>query len=119
MVNITADEYESGLYGDYAVKLTHQDSKNLRMGTLLALATLHMPMVHGVQEGEPQYYLEGPVGQVCPMLQEDGQCGIYEKRPLTCRMYSCVDDARITQEMRDGTVDIETAIMAWLGISAE
>ncbi len=114
MVNITPEEYESGLYGEYAVKLTHTESENLGNSRFMKMATMHMPNVHTIQEGHPQYYLEGPVGQPCPMLQEDGKCGIYDKRPITCRVYTCVGDPRITQGMRDGTEDVEEAIITWL-----
>jgi len=114
MVNITAEEYESGLYGDYAVKLTHKDAENLGDGRFARIATMRTPAVHDIVEGQPQYYLEGPVGRACPMLQEDGKCGIYEKRPITCRVYTCVGDKRITEEMRNGDIDIEEALMNWM-----
>jgi Fe-S-cluster containining protein len=114
MVNITPEEYSSGLYGEYAVKLTHQDAKNLGSGRFTQLATMRMPTIYTMKEGESQYFLEGPVGTPCPMLQEDGKCGIYEKRPITCRTYTCVGDDRITQDMRDGKVNIEESIMNWM-----
>jgi len=50
------------------------------------------------------YYDEG---LPCPFLNEGGACGIYEDRPLTCRMYLAVSDPsfcepeRLTQEASD------------------
>lgn len=42
------------------------------------------------------YVLDRPDGK-CAYL-EDGKCSVYDKRPLTCRAFSCVDLVlRITQ----------------------
>jgi len=34
-----------------------------------------------------QVTLVAPLGDRCPNLTEDGACGIYERRPLVCRIY--------------------------------
>lgn len=102
VVAITEDEYNSGLYGDYAVKLTQEQAKQVR-GKMLLPITVTVPTVYN--EEETQHFLEGRVGEPCPFLEGDGTntwCGIYEDRPLVCRAYTCVDDPRITQAMRDG-----------------
>ncbi len=48
----------------------------------------------------------------CPMLAEDGRCGIYDHRPRTCRVYDCrvfaaagiaADGAEITRRARRWT----------------
>jgi hypothetical protein len=48
----------------------------------------------------------------CPMLAEDGRCGIYDHRPRTCRVYDCrvfaaagidADGAEITRRSRRWT----------------
>jgi len=48
----------------------------------------------------------------CPMLAEDGRCGIYDHRPRTCRVYDCrvfaaagiaADRAEITRRARRWT----------------
>ena len=36
----------------------------------------------------------------CIYLDENSKCKIYEKRPLACREYSCLDDERIPREVR-------------------
>jgi Fe-S-cluster containining protein len=113
LVGISQQEYDSGLYGEYAVKLTYKDSEQFG-GTFARLAAMHAPSIWDISEENPHYYLEGPIGISCPFLQEDGKCGIYDKRPMTCRQYTCVGDERITQEMRDGTIDIEKATIEWL-----
>jgi len=111
LVNLTPDEYNSGLYGEYAVKLTVKDAKAIGMGRIALLATMHVISVHTIKD-EDHYYLEGPIGVSCPLLQ-NGRCSIYDQRPMTCRTYSCADDERITQGMRDGTADIELAMLTW------
>lgn len=99
VVAITKDEYESGLYDPYAIEL---DPKYMRQiqGNLLLSATATSPIHHVTDKTE--YYLEGAIGEPCPFLDSKNRCGIYEYRPITCRIYSCVDDPRITQKMRDG-----------------
>lgn len=103
VVSITKDEYESGIYGEYAVKLTQEQARQVR-GKVLLPITATVPTVYDETEDE-QHFLEGRIGEPCPFLEGDGTntwCGIYEDRPLVCRAYSCVDDPRITQAMRDG-----------------
>lgn len=99
VVAITKEEYESGAYEPYAVKLDPEYMKQLKGRSLLS-ATVLTP-VHGVTD-EVEYYLEGEIGQPCPFLGDNGRCTIYEYRPATCRVYTCVGDDRITQEIRDG-----------------
>lgn len=108
VVDISAEEYESDLYGDYAVKLTAQDAKAIGSGRFARLFTMRTPHLMSIKNGA-RYVLEGAIGTPCPFLTESG-CGIYDKRPATCRIYTCVGDKRITQEMRDGTVDIEDVL---------
>lgn len=101
LVELSKSEYESGLYEEYAVEITPEIEKQLHTQGL-ALTMLGSPVSCG--EGVSKYYLEGGIWDACPFLQEDNRCGIYENRPLTCRVYTCVGDKRITQEMRDGDV---------------
>ena len=103
IVPILKDEYESGIYGDYAVKLTKESLQALRSQRTLSFNLNPAP-------GEDvAYVLEGVVGEACPFLGADNKCTIYEYRPKTCREYTCVDDKRITQELRDGTAHPITA----------
>jgi Fe-S-cluster containining protein len=99
IVPILKEEYESGIYGDYAVKLTKE--------ALQALATQKSPAFRlNASPGQDEVYvLEGHIGEACPFLGADNKCTIYEYRPRTCRVYTCLEDERITQELRDGTVD--------------
>ena len=99
LVSLTPAEYESGVYGDYAIEITQEQVKQLQ-GRLLLPTTATMP-IHD-SNAKDQYYLEGRIGEACPFLQEDQSCGIYDDRPLVCRVYTCVGDDRITQKMRDG-----------------
>lgn len=101
LVEITQLEYESGAYEEFAVELTPNVAKQLRTKGLL-IPTLTAPQL---TDGDgAKYFLEGKLWEACPFLGEDNKCTIYDTRPLTCRMYSCVGDDRITQEMRDGDV---------------
>jgi Fe-S-cluster containining protein len=101
VVNITKDEYESGLYGDAAVELTPEMYKQLSSLYLLPVMAA-APRIND----KPSYFLEGKVGEPCPFLTADKRCGIYDIRPVTCRTYTCVGDARITEGMRQGTEEI-------------
>lgn len=101
VVPLTPEEYESGIYGDYAVKLLKKDFENIQ-GLEWALTVMTAGNIK-----KDAYLLEGRMGEPCPFLQEDNRCGIYEKRPVTCRAYSCVGDSRITQGMRDGTEPVK------------
>ncbi len=103
VVNIDELEYESGLYGDAAVKLTPEIYKQLR--SRLNLTQMVTAPRENVEKNT--YYLEGKIGQPCPFLTEDKKCGIYEIRPRTCRVYTCVGDPRITEGMRQGTEPID------------
>jgi Fe-S-cluster containining protein len=102
IVGITEMEYESGLYGDFAIKIDEDTLKQLR-GKVLLPTTMNGPNPFSKKD---QYVLEGMIGSPCPFLQEDGRCGVYDTRPITCRTYTCVVDDRITQGMRDGTEPI-------------
>jgi Fe-S-cluster containining protein len=102
VVNITKDEYESGLYGDAAVEFTPEIQAQLK-SPFLKVAMLGSP----VEYSKSAYYLDGKRGEPCPFLNEKNQCGIYDIRPVTCRMYTCVGDSRITPEMRDGTAKLD------------
>lgn len=113
LVPLLPAEYESGLYDEYAVKLTPDDVKNLRFGALGVLAVLNVPGLTTNTDSD-QYYLEGAFGQPCVFLDDNARCSIYDKRPLTCRAYTCVGDDRITEEMRQGTVDLREASLARL-----
>ncbi len=102
VVNIDEIEYESGVYGDTAIKLTPEMFQQLRSRFLMP-QMLTAPR----STGESAYYLEGKLGEPCPFLTEDKKCGIYEFRPKTCRVYTCVGDPRITEGMRQGTEPID------------
>lgn len=106
VVNITEDEYESGLYGESAIKLTKEIYQQLR-SRYLQVTMVGAPIYPGAQAA---YYLDGKIGEACPFLGADNRCGIYDIRPITCRSYSCLGDARITEGMRQGTeaIDITT-----------
>jgi Fe-S-cluster containining protein len=121
LVNITEEEYESGMYGEYAVKLTHEDALQLQ-NRLSGFALMAAPgLLAQMSSGsEPSFFLEGTVGMPCPFLEDGNRCGIYDSRPLTCRVYTCVGDSRITQEMRDGTVDLyDVAITGEIYVSRD
>lgn len=94
VVNITQLEYESGMYGDAAVKVT-EDMLDQLQGKWSTTPMMTAPRQAG-------YYLEGRIGEPCPFLRGN-KCSIYDIRPITCRAYSCVGDSRITEEMRNGT----------------
>lgn len=102
LVRLTEDEYESGLYGEYAVKFSPEMLKQLRSGNLAYIA-LNGPSPFSE---DTQYVLDGMMGEPCPFLDKNDNCSIYEHRPTVCRAYSCVGDDRVTQEMRDGTEPI-------------
>lgn len=99
VVEITEEEYESGNYGEYAIKMTPEISDQLQ-GKISSLYAMVVPQVL-VGLKKDKYFLEGPVGQACPFLNGN-RCGIYNTRPLTCRVYTCVGDDRITDEMKAG-----------------
>lgn len=98
VVNITKDEYESGFYGDAAIELTLEIQKQLN-NQFLQFSTLGVP----TNNSKTSYFLESKIGEPCPFLTTENQCGIYDIRPATCRVYTCVGDDRITPSMRDGT----------------
>lgn len=103
VVNIDEIEYESGVYGDAAIKLTPEMFQQLR-----SRFALPQMMTAPRQAGDkPAYYLEGKLGEPCPFLTDNKRCGIYDIRPRTCRMYTCVGDSRITEGMRQGTEPID------------
>lgn len=102
VVNIDELEYESGIYGDAAIKLTPEMYQQLR-GRFILAQMLTAPRV----SKKPGYYLEGKIGEPCPFLTQDNKCGIYDIRPKTCRVYTCVGDPRITEGMRQGIEPID------------
>ncbi len=98
IVPILKEEYESGIYGEFAVKIT--------ASALKALKTQHnLPFKWASEGNEDTYVLEGEVGMPCPFLGSDRRCTIYDSRPRTCRVYTCVGDSRVTDDMRSGKVD--------------
>lgn len=97
LVRITEEEYKSGLYDPYAVAFTDNVIQQLQSDFLLP-AMMAVPNL--LQTTGTQYYLEGAVNQPCPFLK-DNKCSIYEDRPYVCRTYTCVDDPRITDEIRN------------------
>ena len=97
-VNITEEEYKSGLYGDNAVQINQETYKQLQSRVLIVPLIGFPPPNSSVA-----HYLEGKVGEPCPFLTVENRCGIYDIRPSTCRSYSCVLDKRITESMRQGT----------------
>jgi Fe-S-cluster containining protein len=99
VVALVEQEYSSGLYDPYAVKLTPEILKQVQ-GRVLIPATVGTPI--DFESKDPQYWLEGRVGDPCPLLDSESKCTIYENRPLVCRTYTCVGDDRVTQDMRDG-----------------
>lgn len=103
VVNITEQEYESGLYGDAAVKITPEIAQQLH-SRFLAVAMLGAPVVTGT---DTAYYFEGKLGEACPFLDDHNRCRIYDIRPITCRSYGCVEDPRITDALREGTEEID------------
>lgn len=103
-VNITQLEYESGVYGDAAIKLTPEIYEQLK-SKFLTTAVIGAPLTQLTKTG---YYLEGKIGEPCPFLTADQKCGIYDIRPVTCRAYTCAEDPRITDGMRSGEEPINT-----------
>lgn len=91
-VTLTQEEYESGFYDPYAIKISAEAARQLRtIGYALQ-----------VDQESDVYMLEGNIGVPCPFLAKDGKCTIYAKRPTVCRTYTCADDPRIDQEVRSG-----------------
>lgn len=101
-VNISKQEYDSGLFGDNAVEITPEIVNQLGSSFLQA-ARVGMPM----QDAQNAYYLEGKIGERCPFLTDNNKCGIYATRPMTCRSYTCIGDDRITDDMRAGKVPLD------------
>lgn len=102
VVNLTELEYESGLYGDAAVKITPEIFDQLK-SRQLQVEMLTAPR----NTSNTQYLLEGKMGEPCPFLDQNNRCGIYATRPAVCRQYTCVGDPRITEAMRDGSAPID------------
>lgn len=101
VIHLTAEEYDSGFLGDHAVRVTPDIRKRLsRTGSTPIAAYTLLPENDSYEDDN--FMLEGLAGVPCPFLGDDNSCTIYEARPLVCRTYSCVDDARITDEMRAG-----------------
>lgn len=94
IVPLRKEEYESGLYDPYAVKLSYEASKQL-------VNFRPFKWIPSDEEGSDYYAIEGVPGEPCPFLGTNKRCTIYDWRPMTCREYTCVGDDRITQEMRD------------------
>lgn len=108
VVNISQIEYDSGVYGDAAVKLTPEIYEQLK-SRFVAPAVLGAPVTNTHKDS---YYLEGKIGEPCPFLTADQKCGIYDVRPVTCRAYTCAGDTRITDGMRSGEEPINTFTLA-------
>jgi Fe-S-cluster containining protein len=47
--------------------------------------------------GRPYYLRRGTDGYCCHLVKGTG-CGVYDNRPITCRTYSCAQDARIWKD---------------------
>lgn len=99
IVELSKEEYESGNFGEYAIKITADATKQFRSKLGMAYAAL-VPQL-SYRDGADRYLLEGVPGEPCPFL-EGNKCGIYDIRPYTCRAYTCVGDSRITNEMKEG-----------------
>lgn len=100
MVELTQDEYDSGLFADYAVKLTEEARNQLKFNVGTVILSLNaLPLL---LSRDDVYYLEGEAGQPCPYLDNKNRCTIYNDRPVVCRSYTCVGDSRITEQMRTG-----------------
>lgn len=97
LVRITEEEYKSGLYDPHVVAFDEAVVEQLQSEFLLP-AMASVPNL--LQTPGKQYYLEGAVDQPCPFLK-DNKCSIYEDRPYVCRTYTCVDDPRITEQLRN------------------
>lgn len=100
LVYLTEDEYKSGVFDDYAIKITPEIKEQLNNNTTLQ-TMVGVSQVIG-KLSTSNYYLEGAIGEPCPFLKK-GKCSIYEHRPQVCRVYSCVGDERITEDMRKHT----------------
>lgn len=98
IVSLTKEEYESGMYADQAIHIPEGIlNTDKTWGALV-----HYPHMGFLLDGREHFVLEGGIDQACPFLSDDNKCSIYHSRPLTCRMYSCIGDARITDDMRSG-----------------
>lgn len=103
VVDLLKDEYESGIYDPYVVKLTEEVSTQLNSTPILVSQFMDTLLAASVvRDGNTRYMLDAQVGEPCPFLTNDNKCGIYEDRPLICRSYTCVGDSRITDEHRSG-----------------
>lgn len=100
VVPLTKMEYESGIYGDNAAKITKQAANQLKGTFAYRWSLLQMGGLFN-QDKDVYYFLEGSIGMKCPYLGDRG-CTIYEDRPLTCRSYTCIGDSRITDDIRSG-----------------
>lgn len=100
VVEITKEEYESGLYDPYTLKMTNEIRTQLtnNIGLLTLVLDQGAPLLG---RGRDSYFLEGGVGEACPFLGDDNRCTIYEDRPYVCRTFTCVG-TYITEEMRTG-----------------
>lgn len=101
VVPLTKMEYESGIYGDNAAKITKEAADQLKDTSAYRWSLLKMGGVLR-QDKDTYYFLEGSMGMKCPYLGDSGGCTIYEDRPFTCRTYTCVGDDRITDDIRSG-----------------
>jgi Fe-S-cluster containining protein len=58
--------------------------------------------------GKPYLNRQGPDGW-CTHIDGEGQCGVYEHRPVICRTYDCSSDTRIWADFDQGVISDELA----------
>ncbi len=102
IVDLLKDEYESGIFDPYVIKVTKEVSTQVHSSSILVgqMQELLTPALV-TTAGKDRYVLEGQVGEPCRFLINN-RCSIYEDRPYICRTYSCIGDTRITDEHRSG-----------------
>jgi Fe-S-cluster containining protein len=114
LVELTKEEYESGLYHPYTAKITAE-----QINQLSGLAGAFLKLKGGVVVPRTYYILgEGP-GEPCPFLREDKGCGIYDHRPLVCRTYTCVGDDRINDGIREGLIPITSLLQKVINVTKQ
>ena len=56
--------------------------------------------------GKPYYIRHNSCGY-CSHRGEQGQCGVYENRPIVCKTYSCAGDERIWKDFDNMVLNVE------------